>query len=63
MIREIGGRMIVQNYLRELCHYPLLDGEEHGLRAEVGRRMPAGPHEQPGPIPIEKRRPATAHRK
>jgi lysine 2,3-aminomutase len=37
MIREIGGgRMIVQNYLGELCHYPLLDGEEQWLRAEVG---------------------------
>jgi lysine 2,3-aminomutase len=46
MIREIGGgRMIVQNYLGELCHYPLLDGEEHGLRAEVGWRMPAGAHD------------------
>lgn len=37
MIREIGGgSMIVQNYLGELCHYPLLDGEEEGLRGEVG---------------------------
>ncbi len=43
MIREIGGgRMIVQNYLGELCHYPLLDGEEQGLRAEAGRRMEGG---------------------
>ncbi|MGA2223279.1 MAG: KamA family radical SAM protein [Syntrophobacteraceae bacterium] len=37
MIREIGnGSMIVQNYLGELCHYPLLDGEEEDLRGEVG---------------------------
>ncbi len=37
MIREIGdGRMIVQNYLGELCRYPLLDGEEEELRGEVG---------------------------
>ncbi|MGA3115719.1 MAG: KamA family radical SAM protein [Syntrophobacteraceae bacterium] len=37
MIREIGGgSMIVQNYLGELCRYPLLDGEEQGLRAELG---------------------------
>jgi lysine 2,3-aminomutase len=36
MIREIGGgRMIVQNYLGELCQYPLLDGEEEGLREEL----------------------------
>ena len=35
MIREIGeGRMIVRNYLGELCNYPLLHGEEEGLRAE-----------------------------
>ena len=43
MIREIGsGRMILQNYLGELCHYPLLDGEEQGLKAEVGWRMEGG---------------------
>jgi len=37
MIREIGGgKMIVQNYLGQLCPYPLLDGEEQGLRAELG---------------------------
>ncbi len=40
MIREIGGgRMIVENYQGQLCQYPLLDGEEEGLRAEVGARM------------------------
>jgi len=33
MIREIGeGTMIVENYLGELCRYPLLDGEEQELR-------------------------------
>ncbi len=37
MIREIGaGSMIVQNYLGELCRYPLLEGEEQGLRAMLG---------------------------
>ena len=36
-ILEVGqGGIIVRNYLGELCRYPLLDGEEHGLRAEVG---------------------------
>ena len=33
MIREIGnGKMIVQNYLGELCRYPLLEGEEEDWR-------------------------------
>ncbi len=37
MIREIGaGGMIVQNYLGQLCRYPLLEGEEEELRAEFG---------------------------
>ena len=35
MIHEIGaGRMIVRNYMGELCSYPLLPGEEEGLKAE-----------------------------
>lgn len=39
MIREIAsGRMVVQNYLGELCEYPLLEGEEEGLRAEMEER-------------------------
>jgi len=37
---EIGrGRMIVRNYLGELCSYPLLDGEETELAGEIGRRV------------------------
>jgi lysine 2,3-aminomutase len=39
MIREVGERkMIVGNYLGQLCHYPLLEGEEEELRAEIGGR-------------------------
>ena len=39
MIREIeAGEMIVENYLGELCRYPLLEGEEEGLRAEMEER-------------------------
>ncbi len=38
-IREIGnGRMIVQNYLGKLCQYPLLEGEEEGLKEALGLR-------------------------
>jgi lysine 2,3-aminomutase len=37
MIQEIGnGKMIVKNYLGELCRYPLLEGEQEELRAEIG---------------------------
>ncbi len=37
MIREIrADGMIVQNYLGQLCRYPLLEGEEENLRAELG---------------------------
>jgi lysine 2,3-aminomutase len=33
MVRELrDGRMIVRNYLGELCRYPLLEGEEEELR-------------------------------
>jgi len=36
MIREIGaGEMSVENYLGELCRYPLLEGEEEELKAEM----------------------------
>jgi len=39
MIRKIvDGRMIVQNYLGELCQYPLLEDEEEELRETLGRR-------------------------
>ena len=37
MIREVGeGSLIFQNYLGELCRYPLLEGEEDELRAQIG---------------------------
>jgi lysine 2,3-aminomutase len=36
-IREIAnGRVIVQNYLGKLCQYPLLQGEEEGLKEALG---------------------------
>ncbi|MGC9965796.1 MAG: KamA family radical SAM protein [Syntrophobacteraceae bacterium] len=36
-ILEVGqGGIIVRNYLGELCRYPLLEGEEEELRAEIG---------------------------
>ncbi len=37
MIRGVGeGSLIFQNYLGELCRYPLLEGEEEELRAQIG---------------------------
>jgi lysine 2,3-aminomutase len=43
MIREVGkGSMVFENYLGELCRYPLLEGEEEELKTEIGGRGTGG---------------------